>query len=78
MKHRAFFSDIDGTLINRAHQLSDRTRHAVQRVIARGLPFVLVSARPPLAITPFTDAIGGKQPLIAFNGALIGSVESGA
>ena len=71
MKHRAFFSDIDGTLINRAHQLSDRTRRAVQRVIARGLPFVLVSARPPLAITPFTDAIGGKQPLIAFNGALI-------
>ena len=49
MKHRAFFSDIDGTLINRAHQLSDRTRRAVQRVIARGLPFVLVSARPPLA-----------------------------
>lgn len=71
MKYRAFFSDIDGTLINREHRLSARTRAAVQRVIARGIPFVLVSARPPLAITPFTDAIGGKQPLIAFNGALI-------
>ena len=71
MTPRAIFSDIDGTLINRAHQLSPRTLAAAQHVIRLGIPFILVSARPPLAITPFTHAIGGKQPLIAFNGALI-------
>lgn len=71
MKYKAFFSDIDGTLINDRHQLTERTRAAVRRVIARDIPFILVSARPPLAITPFVNAIGGKQPLVAFNGALI-------
>ncbi|MDO4642828.1 MAG: Cof-type HAD-IIB family hydrolase [Cardiobacteriaceae bacterium] len=71
MIYRAIFSDIDGTLLNRAHQMSPRTLSAAQRVVARGIPFVLVSARPPLAMTPFTNAIGSQQPLIAFNGALI-------
>lgn len=69
--YRAIFSDIDGTLINRAHQLTPRTRDAVARTIAHGIPFILVSARPPLAIRPFLDEIGHAQPLIAFNGALI-------
>ena len=71
MPYRAIFSDIDGTLLNREHQMSARTLAAAQRAVARGIPFILVSARPPLAITPFSDAIGGAQPLIAYNGALI-------
>ena len=71
MPYRAIFSDIDGTLLNREHRMSARTLAATRHVVALGIPFILVSARPPLAITPFTDAIGGKQPLIAYNGALI-------
>lgn len=71
MKYQAIFSDIDGTLIKSDHRLSERTRAAIARITARGIPFILISARPPLAITPFVDAIGGKQPLAAFNGALI-------
>ena len=71
MPYRAIFSDIDGTLLNREHRMSARTLAATRHVVALGIPFILVSARPPLAITPFTDAIGGAQPLIAYNGALI-------
>ena len=71
MTYRAIYSDIDGTLLNRAHRMSPRTLTITQRLAQAGIPIILVSARPPLAITPFTDAIGGKQPLIAFNGALI-------
>lgn len=71
MTYRAIYSDIDGTLLNRAHRMSPRTLAITQRLAQAGIPIILVSARPPLAITPFTDAIGGKQPLIAFNGALI-------
>ena len=71
MTYRAIYSDIDGTLLNRAHRMSPRTLAITRRLAQAGIPIILVSARPPLAITPFTDAIGGKQPLIAFNGALI-------
>ena len=71
MPYRAIFSDIDGTLLNREHRMSARTLAAARHVVSLGIPFILVSARPPLAITPFTNAIGGAQPLIAYNGALI-------
>ena len=65
MPYRAIFSDIDGTLLNREHRMSARTLAATRHVVALGIPFILVSARPPLAITPFTDAIGGAQPRAA-------------
>lgn len=71
MPYRAIFTDIDGTLLTSAHVISPRTLAAVQHVASLGLPFILVSARPPLAISPFVAQIGVKQPLIAFNGALI-------
>ncbi|MDO4436244.1 MAG: Cof-type HAD-IIB family hydrolase [Cardiobacteriaceae bacterium] len=71
MNIQAIFSDIDGTLINSQHQISPRTLLAIRQVLGLGIPFTLVSARPPKAITPFTREIGGKQALIAFNGALI-------
>ena len=65
MPYRAIFSDIDGTLLNREHRMSPRTLAAARHVVSLGIPFILVSARPPLALTPLT------QPLIAYNGALI-------
>lgn len=42
--YQAVFSDIDGTLLNRHHQISTRTRHSIQRILALGVPFILVSA----------------------------------
>lgn len=71
MSYRAIFSDIDGTMLNREHQISPRTLTAIRSVISRGIPFILVSARSPLAITSFIDTIGNKLPFIAYNGALI-------
>ena len=71
MSYRAIFSDIDGTMLNCEHQISPRTLTAIRNVISRGIPFILVSARSPLAITPFIDTIGSKLPFIAYNGALI-------
>ncbi|MDO5090571.1 MAG: Cof-type HAD-IIB family hydrolase [Cardiobacteriaceae bacterium] len=71
MTYRAIFTDIDGTLLTSAHTISARTLAAVQRVIALGVPVILASARPPLAVAPLVAQIGGGQPFIAFNGALI-------
>lgn len=71
MSFRAIFSDIDGTLLTSEHQISSRTLSVLHQVVAKQIPVVLVSARPPMAIEPFSKQIGGDNALIAFNGALI-------
>ena len=44
---RLVATDVDGTLLDPADQVSARTRAAVHRVVAAGVPLVLVTGRPP-------------------------------
>ena len=68
---KAIFSDIDGTLLNSKHQITPLTKEAVKKVHKKGLPFVLVSARPPMAMDYFVSDLELNCPFVAFNGALI-------
>lgn len=69
--YQAIFSDIDGTLLNDQHKITPRTKRAIQRVIAQSIPFIPVSARPPLAITPYTAQLQTHNAIICYSGALI-------
>ena len=69
--YKAVFSDIDGTLLNSAHQVTPRTRDAILALDGKGIPFTLVSARSPAAIEPIRRKNGFSGPLICFSGALI-------
>ncbi|WP_238138401.1 MULTISPECIES: HAD family hydrolase [Glaesserella] len=53
-QYKAIFSDIDGTLITSDHKISPKTEFAIKNVLAQGVPFILVSARPPSAMTVYT------------------------
>ncbi len=70
-RYQAVFGDIDGTLLNRNHQIGTRTQHSIRRILALGVPFILVSARPPLAITPFSRQLQCRSPIICYSGALV-------
>lgn len=63
--------DIDGTLLNTAHQLPPENRAAVQYAAEKGVCICLLSARPPQAITPIAQALGVSGPVASFGGALI-------
>ncbi|WGE71692.1 Cof-type HAD-IIB family hydrolase [Actinobacillus equuli subsp. haemolyticus] len=69
--YQAVFSDIDGTLLNDQHQITPKTIAAIQRITQQGIPFIPVSARPPLAITPYTELLKTHQAIICYSGALI-------
>ncbi len=69
--YKAVFSDMDGTLLNSQHQISPATFTAIRRIIHQGIPFIPVSARPPYAITPYTQQLQTRQPIICYSGALI-------
>lgn len=71
MKYKAVFSDIDGTLLNSNHKISNPTKQAVQKINAFGIPFILVSARMPACIIPLQKELGINSPIICFSGSLI-------
>lgn len=71
MQPKIIFSDIDGTLINTAYQVTPDTKKALQKAIQNGVRFVPVSARMPEAMQTVTDHVDPHCALISYNGALI-------
>ncbi|HZD31670.1 MAG TPA: Cof-type HAD-IIB family hydrolase [Candidatus Angelobacter sp.] len=64
-------SDVDGTLLDDAKQLTPGAPAAVQRLYAAGIRFTLASARPPLMVKWLIDRLAVREPYACFNGALV-------
>ncbi|MBV8992501.1 MAG: HAD family phosphatase, partial [Pseudonocardiales bacterium] len=67
---RLVASDVDGTLLDPTDEISARTRAAVHRVVAAGVPFVLVTGRPPRWIPPIVEQLGHAGLAVCANGAV--------
>lgn len=65
------FSDIDGTVLTSQHEVTSQTKAAVKKLVAKDIPFVLVSARMPEAIYPITEDMGIQMPIICYSGAYV-------
>ena len=63
--------DVDGTLLNPASMVSSRTAEVVGRVVAAGVPFVLVTGRPPRWVPPVLDELGTGRYALCANGAVL-------
>ena len=61
---KMIFSDIDGTLLDSCHQITDRTCKKIMELEQKGIPFVLVSARMPEGVTSIQRKIGNHSPII--------------
>ena len=71
MSLRFAISDVDGTLVNKAKQLTQPTIDAVARLQAAGVPFTIISARPPSGIAFLVDILKPTGPIAAFNGGTV-------
>lgn len=71
MDIRAVFCDVDGTLLNDEHRISQGTADAVRALQERGIRFVIVSARSPSGLYPILKRYGFTCPLICYSGALV-------
>lgn len=71
LQFKMVFSDIDGTLLNSQHQISEPTTAKILELQTRGVPFVLVSARPPVGVRLIQEQIGLAAPMISYSGALV-------
>jgi Cof subfamily protein (haloacid dehalogenase superfamily) len=71
MRLKAICSDIDGTLLNSERSLSANLI-AIVASISPEIPFFLASARMPAAMRHLLQDLNRpKEPLIAYNGALV-------
>ena len=70
-QYRLLCMDIDGTLLNSAHELPPASREAVRSAAKNGVTICLMSARPPQAVFPIRDALGVDGPLACCGGGLI-------
>ena len=71
--YKAVFLDMDGTLLRSDHTVSELTVKTIQNLTEKGIPVILVSARPINAVLPTFRKIGlpAHTPLITLNGSYI-------
>jgi hypothetical protein len=68
---RLVVSDIDGTLVDGKKQLTPATIDAVAKLVAAGIGFTIISARPRSGMMPIAEALAIDAPMGAFNGGTI-------
>jgi len=67
----AIVSDVDGTLVTNDKQVTDDTLAAVAAVRKAGIPFSIISSRPPRGMAPLMKLLGVDTPSAGFNGGVI-------
>lgn len=70
--------DLDGTLLNSEHKLSEKNREALRELAANDILVVLVSGRMHRSIQPISDQIGLENPIISYNGGMVQHAATGA
>ena len=63
--------DLDGTLLNSDHELSDENCKALQALTDNEILVVLVSGRMHRSILPISEQIGLESPIISYNGGMV-------
>lgn len=70
--------DVDGTLVGKDVQISERTKAAIGRARERGVAFAIVTGRMYRSSARFARELGLEgMPLVAYNGAMVREYPSG-
>jgi hypothetical protein len=68
---RLVLSDVDGTLMTSAKELTDEAIRAVAQLKENNILFSVTSSRPPLGLAMLIEPLDLTAPLGAFNGGLM-------
>ena len=71
MKYEAIVCDLDGTLLNEKHQLSDETKEVIKKVKDTGKKIFIATGRHHLDALAIKKQLGLDSYLISSNGARI-------
>lgn len=69
--YKVVVSDLDGTLLNSAHQISGRTRDTLHELVQQGVTFVMATGRHYVDVRQIRALLGLDIYLITSNGAVV-------
>ena len=70
-KIRMIVTDLDGTLVNAAYEISEENKKAVKAAEARGVPTVIATGRMHRSAVNYAKELGVDAPIISYNGAIV-------
>lgn len=70
MKYK-LVSDMDGTLLNSEHAISEYTKNIISKVMDKGVKFIIATGRPYEMLKFFRDSLGLESFLVTSNGAIV-------
>ncbi len=68
--------DLDDTLLRDDLTISKENREAIDQARSKGIEIVLASGRMVKSMQPFAEKLGLTGALIAYNGAVVGEIET--
>ena len=71
MKYKLICIDMDGTLLNSAHEVTDENKEAIKKANEMGIKIAITTGRIFCSAKYYSDIIGVSTPIIASNGAYI-------
>lgn len=71
MKYKLLCTDMDGTLLGKAHEISDRNLEAIKKANEKGLKIAVCTGRLYSSAFYYAEKLGVKTPIISANGAFI-------
>ena len=71
MKYKLICVDMDGTLLNSRHKISDISKDALKRTHDMGVHIVISTGRSYVDAEAYSNLIGVTSPVIACNGAIV-------
>lgn len=79
--YRLIAIDMDGTLLREDKTISDRTKHAIERAVEKGVKIVLASGRPIEGLERYLEELqllSEEDYVMSFNGSVIQNVKTKA
>ncbi|MHA4989200.1 Cof-type HAD-IIB family hydrolase [Cetobacterium somerae] len=71
MKYKAIICDLDGTLLNEHHTISEETKETIRKVVNSGVKFIIATGRHHNDAITFKDMLELDSFLITSNGAKV-------
>ena len=63
--------DLDGTLLNKKHEISEENKKSIRLLNEKGVKVVLASGREPCSVKNYGEKLKIKEPLVGLNGGII-------
>ena len=75
MSIKMFVTDMDGTLLNSAKEVTSENKAAIKEIAAKGIVVTIATGRMYPSALPYAKQLDLNVPIITYNGALIRSAD---